>query len=74
MRYRVTTPSQPFRLLPNIQEQGKTRLVANLKVRRFHHQNVRVPCACGNTFLSCCPVNLSRSQRTSPPSCAQPTW
>lgn len=32
MRYRVTAPSQPFRLLPNITEQGKTKLVANLKV------------------------------------------
>lgn len=32
MKYRVTAPSQPFRLLPNIVEQGKTKLVANLKV------------------------------------------
>lgn len=32
MRYRVTAPSQPFRLLPNIVEEGKTRLTANLKI------------------------------------------
>jgi AP-2 complex subunit mu-1 len=32
MRYRVTAPSQPFRLLPNITEQGRTKLVANLKI------------------------------------------
>lgn len=32
MRYRVTAPSQPFRLLPNIVEQSKTRLMANLKI------------------------------------------
>lgn len=32
MRYRITAPSQPFRLLPNIMEEGKTRLTVNLKV------------------------------------------
>eukprot|EP01034_Spumella_vulgaris_P022837 gene22837-29011_t len=32
MRYRITAPSQPFRLLPNISEEGKTRLTVNLKV------------------------------------------
>lgn len=32
MRYRITAPSQPFRLMPNISEEGKTRLTVNLKV------------------------------------------
>ena len=31
MRYRVTAPSQPFRLLPNITEEGKTKLLVSLK-------------------------------------------
>jgi AP-2 complex subunit mu-1 len=35
MRYRVTAPSQPFRLLPTITEEGKTRLLVNLKVLYF---------------------------------------
>jgi AP-2 complex subunit mu-1 len=32
MRYRVTSPSQPFKLLPNITEEGKNRLIVNLKI------------------------------------------
>jgi len=32
MRYRINAPAQPFRLLPNINEEGKTRLTVNLKV------------------------------------------
>lgn len=32
MRYRVGAPSQPFRLMPNIAEEGKNKLLANLKV------------------------------------------
>ena len=32
MRYRVAAPSQPFQLLPNISEIGKTGLSVNLKV------------------------------------------
>jgi len=32
MRYRVTAPSQPFRLIPTITEEGKTKLLVNLKV------------------------------------------
>lgn len=32
MRYRVAAASQPFRLLPNITEDGKTKLYANLKI------------------------------------------
>lgn len=32
MRYRVTTPSQPFKLLPNIVEEGKTKVIIDLKV------------------------------------------
>jgi AP-2 complex subunit mu-1 len=41
MRYRVTSPSQPFRLLPNIVEQGKTKLLANLKVSADFPQELR---------------------------------
>lgn len=32
MEYRVNTVSQPFRLLPNIVEEGKTKLIVNLKI------------------------------------------
>lgn len=32
MRYRVTAPAQPFRLLPNIVEDGKQKLLVNLKI------------------------------------------
>lgn len=32
MKYRVTTPAQPFRLLPTIIEESKTKLMINLKV------------------------------------------
>lgn len=32
MRYRVTTPSQPFRLMANITEESKTKFLVNLKV------------------------------------------
>ena len=41
MRYRVTAPSQPFRLLPNISEQGKTKLVANLKITADFPEELR---------------------------------
>jgi len=41
MRYRVTAPSQPFRLLPNIVEQGKTKLLANLKVSADFPEELR---------------------------------
>ena len=34
MRYRVTAPAQPFRLLPSIEE-SKTRLTINLKVNKY---------------------------------------
>ena len=32
MRYRVTEASQPFRLIPSIIEEGKTKLLVNIKV------------------------------------------
>lgn len=32
MRYRVTSPSQPFTILPNITEEGKNRLMVNIKL------------------------------------------
>jgi len=32
MKYRVTAPAQPFRLLPTITEEGKNRIIVNLKV------------------------------------------
>jgi AP-2 complex subunit mu-1 len=32
MRYRVTQCTQPFRLIPSIKEEGKTKLLLNLKV------------------------------------------
>jgi len=32
MRYRVTSPAQPFKIMPNISEEGKTRLLVNLKI------------------------------------------
>ncbi len=32
MRYRVAAPTQPFRVLPTIQEEGKNRLLVNVKV------------------------------------------
>lgn len=41
MRYRVTTPTQPFRLLPNIVEQGKTKLLVNLKVTADFPEELR---------------------------------
>ena len=34
MRYRVITPSQPFRILASINEEGKSRLMVNIKVCR----------------------------------------
>eukprot|EP01038_Epipyxis_sp_PR26KG_P010784 gene10784-14480_t len=50
MRYRVTTPAQPFRLLPNITEEGKTRLLVNLKVtadfqedKKAHSVIIKIP-------------------------------
>ena len=35
MKFRVAAPSQPFRILPTIVDEGKTRLVVNLKVRFY---------------------------------------
>jgi len=32
MRYRVTEANQPFRLIPSIREEGKTKLLVNIKV------------------------------------------
>jgi AP-2 complex subunit mu-1 len=32
MRYRVTDVKQPFRLIPSVKEEGKTKLSINLKV------------------------------------------
>lgn len=32
MRYRVKSPSQPFRIVSNLQEDGKTKLMVNIKV------------------------------------------
>jgi AP-2 complex subunit mu-1 len=32
MRYRVKSPSQPFRIISNLQEEGKTKLTLNIKV------------------------------------------
>ena len=32
MRYRVTQAQQPFRLIPTVKEEGKTKLLINLKV------------------------------------------
>ena len=32
MRYRVKSPSQPFRIISNLQEEGKTKLMVNIKV------------------------------------------
>lgn len=32
MKYRVTSPAQPFRLIPTITEEGKTKLTINLKI------------------------------------------
>lgn len=32
MRYRVKSPSQPFRIISNMQEEGKTKLMVNIKV------------------------------------------
>jgi len=32
MKYRVTAPAQPFRLFPTISEEGKTKLMVNLKI------------------------------------------
>lgn len=32
MKFRVNTPSQPFRLIPTIQEESRTKLLVNLKV------------------------------------------
>lgn len=33
MKYRVTAPAQPFRLIPTITEESKTKLLINLKVQ-----------------------------------------
>lgn len=33
MRYRVTQAMQPFKLIPTIREEGKTKLLLNLKVQ-----------------------------------------
>lgn len=36
MKYRVTAPAQPFRLLPTITEESRTKLLVNLKVMMYH--------------------------------------
>jgi AP-2 complex subunit mu-1 len=33
MRYRVTEANQPFRLIPSIREEGKSKLMVNIKVK-----------------------------------------
>lgn len=33
MRYRVSAALQPFKLLPNITEEGKSRVLVNLKIK-----------------------------------------
>ena len=35
MRYRVTEANQPFRLIPSIREEGKSKLMVNIKVMQF---------------------------------------
>jgi AP-2 complex subunit mu-1 len=41
MKYRVTSPSQPFRLFPNISEEGKTKLIITLKVNAEYPENFK---------------------------------
>eukprot|EP00600_Ochromonadales_sp_CCMP1393_P001263 CAMPEP_0174982816 /NCGR_PEP_ID=MMETSP0004_2-20121128/16747_1 /TAXON_ID=420556 /ORGANISM="Ochromonas sp., Strain CCMP1393" /LENGTH=314 /DNA_ID=CAMNT_0016234897 /DNA_START=488 /DNA_END=1432 /DNA_ORIENTATION=+ len=41
MRYRVKAPTQPFRLLPNIVEESKTKLLANLKVSADYPEEMK---------------------------------
>lgn len=50
MKYRVTTPNQPFRLLPNISEISKTSLAVNLRVsadfpedKKAHNVVIKIP-------------------------------
>ncbi len=50
MKYRVTTPNQPFRLLPNISEISKTNLAVNLRVsadfpedKKAHNVVIKIP-------------------------------
>eukprot|EP01036_Dinobryon_divergens_P028538 gene28538-37496_t len=47
---KVTSPAQPFRILPNISEEGKARLLVNLKVsadfpddKKAHSVIIRIP-------------------------------
>lgn len=35
MRYRVTQCTQPFKLIPSVKEEGKTKLLLNLKVGNY---------------------------------------
>ena len=50
MKYRVIAPSQPFRIIPSIAEEGKTRLAVNIKVlaefqddKKANNVIVRIP-------------------------------
>ena len=40
MKFRVATPCQTFRVLPTINEEGKNRLVVNLKVKNLSFRGV----------------------------------
>ncbi len=40
MKYRVNTPAQPFRIVPSINEEGKTKILVNLKVTSYDLFNV----------------------------------
>ena len=41
MRYRVTAASQPFRIISNISEEGKSKLTVNIKVSADFHANMK---------------------------------
>ena len=41
MRYRVKSPSQPFRIISNLQEEGKTKLMVNIKVNAEFAEEIK---------------------------------
>ena len=68
MRYRVAAPSQPFKLLPNITEEGKNKLLVNLKIKadfpddkRAQSIIVKIPVP-GNTATATMSVSVGRAK------------
>ena len=53
MRYRVTSPAQPFRIMSNISEEGKTKLTVNIKLTADFSANLKA-----ENVLGCSMCNI----------------